>query len=600
MNNEKKKSPSRLLMGSFIVLLISTIILSGLCTDWGKVKITRVNLEAHDGQTVSAIMYVPESATSEAPAPAAILLHGRSNSAHVTHTWATEMARRGYVVIAPDMQGGGESDNIPGNMLEDLTYQDIMWDYLQMTEFVDHDAIFFGGFSAGAAKAYLAGNKYADEGCAGIISCAAVFVPEAPYNTNLLVLKAQNDQYNSAFGCGPRDVYEKTLAENLELPTDSAVSGEIYGSVEDKTAVQYVFLPTIIHQMSDVTPTGISAMVDFMNMVAPAPNMIDSSSTVWQWQQFMSLIAVLAFIGCICGLGKVLLCIPWFREDIVNPLPTNKGARGAKYAFSALLAFAIPALIFIPVSARGMSGIFEHNPILRSKNLNGVMAALITVQLITICIMAVKYYMKKKAGVKVTLSDYAIAPEGSGINWKGVGKSFMLAMIVVVVAFVWLYFVEEFGGTNYQCWRVIVVNRFNIHRMAATIPYIICIFIILFVSGIGMNTERRLDDKNSLLKCMIINALIAASGVGFLLLVQYGGSILSGTGQAVFAQQSTGAVGGTSVGALDFAVGFPFIIGTMAAINTYFFRKSGNIWTGTFIGAVLAASMAVTQFTFSF
>ena len=80
MNNEKKKSPSRLLMGSFIVLLISTIILSGLCTDWGKVKITRVNLEAHDGQTVSAIMYVPKSATSEAPAPAAILLHGRSNS----------------------------------------------------------------------------------------------------------------------------------------------------------------------------------------------------------------------------------------------------------------------------------------------------------------------------------------------------------------------------------------------------------------------------------------------------------------------------------------------------------------------------------------
>ena len=179
------------------------------------------------------------------------------------------------------------------------------------------------------------------------------------------------------------------------------------------------------------------------------------------------------------------------------------------------------------------------------------------------------------------------------------GKSLLIGFIVVVTAFVWLFFVEEYGGTNYQCWRMIVINRFNIHRLLATFPYMCCIFIILFVSGSGMNTDRRLDDKNSLLKCMLINALIAASGVLFLLILQYGSSMLTGWGNAIFKQQSTGSVGGTSVGALDFAVGFPFIIGSMAAINTYFFKKTGNIWTGTLIGAVLAASMATTQFTFA-
>lgn len=595
----KGKIKVNLLTGSFLVMLVATIILSGLCTDWWKVKITRVNLQAADGDTVSAIMYIPNTATSESPAAAAICLHGRSNTSHVTHTWATEMARRGYVVISPDMNGGGESDIISGTSMNATIYADIMADYLTICPFVKQDKIFYAGFSAGAAMAYNAGRNHTDT-CAGIISCAAIRVPEERVDTNLLVLKAQNDQYNSAFGCGPRDLYETLLAENMKLDVEKAESGVVYGSFEEKNAVQYVFCPVIIHQMSDITPTGISAMLDFMMRIDAPANYIDPTSTVWQWQQVMSLIAAIAFIAFICGLGKAILSIEWFAKDICNPLPANHGARGKKYAFSAFLAIIIPFVLFIPVSAKGMGGWFERSPIMRSKNLNGVMVALLTVSLINVCIMLVKLYLKKRKGVQVSLSDYALAPEGAAkLNWACIGKSLLAAFIIVLTAFVWLFFVEEYGGTNYQCWRFLVINRFNIHRLAATIPYIVCIFIILLTAGIGMNTERRLDDNKNIVMCMLINALIAAAGVGLLLIIQYGGSIISGTGQAVFAQSSTGAVGGTSVGALDFAVGFPFIIGFMAALNTYFFRKSGNVWLGSLIGAVLAASMATTQFTFA-
>jgi dienelactone hydrolase len=596
MAKSKISDAARFLITSFVILLLATVVLSGFCTDWGKVKITRVTLQAADGNTISSIMYVPKTATRDNPAAAAICLHGRSNTSHVTHTWATEMARRGYVVISPDMNGGGESDVIDDRT--DIDYANIVADYLSICEFVKRDKIFYAGFSAGATRAITAGNLHADT-CAGIIACAPVRLPKEPAKTNILLLKAQNDQYNFAFGCGPRELYETQFAENMQLDVDKVESGVIYGSFEDKTGVQYVFCPTIIHQMSDVTPTGISAMLNFMMQIEEPVNYIDPADTVWQWQQVASFVAAIAFMASVCALGNCVTSIEWFAKDIKNPLPANRGARGTKYAFSVFLAVIIPMVLFIPVSAKGMGGWFESNTIMRSKNLNGVMVALLTVSLVNACIMLFKMYRKKKAGTLIVLSDYALAPEGAGsIHWIGVLKSLLAAFIVVVAAFVWLYFVEEFGGTNYQCWRVIVINRFNILRITATIPYICCIFVILFFAGIGMNTERRLDDSKNLAACMLINALIAAGGVGLLLIIQYGGSVLSGTGQAVFAQQTTGAVGGTSVGALDFAVGFPFIIGSMAAINTYFFRKTGNIWTGTLIGAVLAASMATTQFTF--
>lgn len=91
------------------VLLVSTLCIWGFQTDWGKIKIERQNITAADGSTVSTLVYTPSTATADNPAPVVVINHGRSNQAHSNDTWSMELARRGYVVLSPDLFGGGES-----------------------------------------------------------------------------------------------------------------------------------------------------------------------------------------------------------------------------------------------------------------------------------------------------------------------------------------------------------------------------------------------------------------------------------------------------------------------------------------------------------
>ena len=94
---------------TFGILVVCTFFIWGFQTDWGKVRIERQSITAADGSTVSTLVYFPSSATAENKAPAIVINHGRSNQAHSNDTWSMELARRGYVVLSPDLFGGGES-----------------------------------------------------------------------------------------------------------------------------------------------------------------------------------------------------------------------------------------------------------------------------------------------------------------------------------------------------------------------------------------------------------------------------------------------------------------------------------------------------------
>lgn len=62
-------------------------------------------------------LFVPKTATAENPAPAIVCAHGGTNMLELQMPFYVELARRGYVVIAMDMAGHGESDNA----INDLT-----------------------------------------------------------------------------------------------------------------------------------------------------------------------------------------------------------------------------------------------------------------------------------------------------------------------------------------------------------------------------------------------------------------------------------------------------------------------------------------------
>lgn len=98
--NEKKKAV-RFFCICMVVLLFSSIMIWGFQTSWGDVTIERLMLNAPDGSKLSTLIYIPETATVDNPAPCAVIYHGRSNQAHSNDTWCMELARRGYVVLSP-------------------------------------------------------------------------------------------------------------------------------------------------------------------------------------------------------------------------------------------------------------------------------------------------------------------------------------------------------------------------------------------------------------------------------------------------------------------------------------------------------------------
>lgn len=67
---------------------------------------------AVDGAVVSGMLFVPENATKEQPAPGILLSHGYLNNYQLQLQNAIELSRRGYVVLCVDIEGHGGNNNV--------------------------------------------------------------------------------------------------------------------------------------------------------------------------------------------------------------------------------------------------------------------------------------------------------------------------------------------------------------------------------------------------------------------------------------------------------------------------------------------------------
>lgn len=143
---ERKKNKAVSFFAICMAILVAcSVLIWGFQSSWGNVRIKRLNLTSQDGTTVSSLIYIPKNATNDTPAPLAVIYHGRSNHAHSNDTWSMELARRGYVVLSPDLQGGGESDPSVDRSIQAISVAE----YANSLPYVEKNAINLIGYSAG-------------------------------------------------------------------------------------------------------------------------------------------------------------------------------------------------------------------------------------------------------------------------------------------------------------------------------------------------------------------------------------------------------------------------------------------------------------------
>lgn len=597
------KKALRFLGITFLVLLISTICIWGFQTDWGKVKIERQNITAEDGSTVSMLVYTPSTATADNPAPGVVINHGRSNQAHSNDTWSMELARRGYVVVSPDLFGGGESTTGSRN---EQSYSATK--YLTTLPNVDTDNINLIGYSAGCGTSLNVAQRMPDE----INSVLTVFGPfitlmahnETDFDLSNLqydfgMVKSTADQYDYYF-FGDPETTSAAMAE--EYGVDQLVSGE-YTTNSNGYIQYYREVGGTLHQTGNISGETITAIVDFEQEVSPAPNELDSSDQSWLPQQIFSGIAAIAMMFLFVALIQTLMEMPFFAP-IRNPRPGQPRKGAGPWILDLILGILIPTVLFVPVSAYFMVWAGPGTPLLNiftSTNFNGIIGwLLVAIALIGIIRIAVTAYMKKKQGGKLTLADLCLAGEGeTKLRASAPLKAFLIGVIVMTAIFVWLWLVEGFLGINYQVWNLADYCAASPERILRSIPYVIVIFIVMMI---GCSAQRILPSTgNERLDTWIgtaVDTVMAALPLLILLVAQYGGSLIIGTGETVIPQIDIYGTGkNTSSGALDFAFGYCYMMGGTTGAVSYLFRKYGNIWIGVIPAAIFAGMVTLMSFT---
>lgn len=106
----RRKWPAILLAISLCLCLISMIVSSAIQDGFGSVHVEELRLIDSSGYAVSVQLYRPDTATAESPAPCIITVEGWYNNKEMQDLYSIEYARRGYVVLAVDMHGHGDSE----------------------------------------------------------------------------------------------------------------------------------------------------------------------------------------------------------------------------------------------------------------------------------------------------------------------------------------------------------------------------------------------------------------------------------------------------------------------------------------------------------
>ena len=173
-NTGKVRVSAIVLVVCLLAMIVSSVIGQQIQTSGGTVRTEEITFTTDVGATSHAKLYIPETATAENPAPAVLLCHGYTASLDAMEPNAIELSRRGYVVMALDMYGHGESTLPPDgysqvemgsveNYAPDLGSYSALQEFAKY-DFVDLTKIGMLGHSMGTAAiqegAYLAYAKW--------------------------------------------------------------------------------------------------------------------------------------------------------------------------------------------------------------------------------------------------------------------------------------------------------------------------------------------------------------------------------------------------------------------------------------------------------
>jgi pimeloyl-ACP methyl ester carboxylesterase len=322
----------------------------------GGVRVEDVRLTGTGGVPMSALLYIPPTATRDHPAPGILAVHGYINSRETQDGFAISLARAGYVVLALDQTGHGYSGGIVG--ANGFGGPDGL-KYLRSLDVVDANNIGLEGHSMGGWAVLKAAEAMPDaykamvlEGSGPGVLGTRAGTPDFP--RNVAVVFSRYDEFARLMWAVPRawDVGDSAKLKTLFGATDAITPGHLHGDLAAGTARQ-LYTPVTTHPGDHISRDAIGDAVEWFgkSLQGGKPGRGDS---VWVWKEIGTLAAFVGFVLLMLGSFELYLRLPGLAR-LALPQDPVRETRDARWWILLAAAALVPVLTFYPFMGLGQT-----------------------------------------------------------------------------------------------------------------------------------------------------------------------------------------------------------------------------------------------------
>ena len=548
-----------------VVLIVVGGLIAHLTQTSGGIRIQDVRFKGAKGNTMSALLYIPQNATAQTPAPGILAVHGYINSRETQDGFAIEFARRGYVVLALDQTGHGYSD--PPAFANGFGGPDGLA-YLRSLDIVDKANIGLEGHSMGGwtvlAAATAMPNDYKSmvlEGSSTGKPFAADGTPNWPRNVALVF--AQYEEFSTLmWGVDlARDVTKSSKLWAMFGTQGPVEPGKVYGDPAAGTA-RVLYTPAITHPAEHISHEAIGYSLDWFAKTLQGGTPKPADDQIWFRKELGTLIAFVGFVALLIGTFDGLLEAPMFsrlRLPAVpdGTMPPHHAATGRRWTAALILSAFIPALTYYPAFALGGT-LVTPNAYLPQGITNQILVWAIINGLITLALMGLAPKRKSRPGL--------------------FGQSLVIAVASVVVGYAALWLSDLAFKIDFRFW-IIALKLMNPKQVLIFLIYLIP-FTAFFVVALHVLHRNFSTMETPRLALYLTNILALTLGFIVLLVLQYGTLWL--TGRLFNPLPDPGFVPLSTIVAIQFVP----LLAIVGVIATFTWRRTGSSLPGALISGL--------------
>ena len=599
------------LAGSLAIVAFCAIMAYAIRRDFGRVDIQPVRIADESGAIVAANLFRPVAASPGAKMPGVLVIHGYSNDKDTEDSFSIELARRGFVVLAPDFLGHGES----GGWAEPMRFMfgkdpkdtysigsNSAYLYLKNLPFVDAANLGIMGHSMGGIATQKLAAMNPDH--KALNPHASILLP-IPGLHDLLFTEARFDEF---LPFRAMQLRTENLVENpawfkaLGLGDQSVQWDTTYGDFAKGTA-RRVTLINMDHHFTPITNKAVAEAVDWMRLSlkggAKDALWIEPTSQIFLWKEGFMLIAFLAVMLSLIPLANILLATKYFAK-VSQPMPTKYVASTGKWWLFASINALIGAILYSPLTAivfpfDKLKGIL---PFMHLQMGNGFVLWFLANAVVCAVLFTVWYRSAaRKAGISMGDLGMSLSSQNAGFDWGVLGKTLLLSLILLG----WLYILtsisEWFLGQDFRfVWAFMKIfatpARFGLFWI-----YLIPTLIYFLVNGgfflFGQIRQREYDTPVKSQFMWWFKILYAAlAGLLLLWAFQYLPILLGGPG---YGFEITGLPQFSGMWPLWLQIYLPEFA-FLLFLLVWFFRRTGRAYLGALtISGLLTWFMAAGQ-----